>query len=151
MRRLALSACVIAACASPLEVEHDELAQARDRWEQSGPSSYRFTLERYCFCGPRPLQPMIVTVANDTFVSLTDTSGAPLDTLSIGSFLTIDRIFAFLEETIARPPEDFAADYDRQLGYPRNVVIDRALMPVDGGLRLLVSDLHPLLARASPR
>ena len=82
--------------------------------------------------------PHVVTVRSnkvDSVVSDVDGSGR------LGAATTVDDLFV-LVLLAEQAGEQVIVEYDPDLGYPRDVIVDPEAVAVDGGLSLSVSDLQ---------
>ena len=123
----------LSGCTEPrLDRALDELNAAQRRWQAHAPADYQFTIQRSCFCAPIVTRPVTVGVQGTAVVSLVYAdSGTAADSVVFSEFLTIDRVFTFLRQTLAGKPGSFTAAYDTQLGYPTQVSVDPIANAVD--------------------
>lgn len=137
---LSLSA---AACANPFSASGaGDLEDAREKWSRERVASYSFTVTVGCFCTEDTRGPFRVTVSNGVVASITDpATGAPR-TASQFVPLTVEALFARVEEAIENDDE-LDVRYDGDLGYPRKIEINLSQQPVDGGVTIEASDLSP--------
>lgn len=115
------------------------LATAAARWEATAPPSYRFTLERICFC--LNATPLRVTVRNGTVLraQVIATSDFLLDT-ELSSVQTIPEVFAVLARALDLPAASFFARYDASWGFPTEVRIDHSRQIADDEVSYRLSD-----------
>jgi hypothetical protein len=104
-----------------------QLAEARDRWEDSGITQYQYTYFESCFCLPKVLQ---VTVVGGAITAIHDVEG---DTAYVAPFpnLTVEGLFAEIEERLTREPATFDARYDASVGVPLQASFDPIANAVD--------------------
>ena len=131
---LLLSGCdpTQALIASPID-----LASARARWAAEGPDAYTMTQVRSCFCPEEYRGPYRVSVRGGT-VTRVERNG---QTLPADRALTVEALFALIENANARPAERIDATYDARLGYPTSVSIDYDARIADEEVAYTVSDL----------
>ncbi len=137
---------LVGASRSPDHPDIDEaagadLARARSRWEDSRPTSYRFTVTNHCMCPAEFIGPFAVRVHGNQIVEVTR-DGARVDA-TVAQVSTIDEMFEMIEAAIdSRVRVEIA--YHPAFGYPEVVVIDVDAVAVDGGISFSVGDLAPL-------
>ena len=125
MKKLALLAVLLSVFAGACSREARQLDAARDRWEASGITSYRYDIVVRCFCQPIDAA---VEVDNGAVISVTPlTDGAiTLDGR------TIEQLFADLEAELAADGRgDYTIAYHPDLGYPMRVVADPIKAAID--------------------
>lgn len=114
-----------------------ELDAARERWAAAGYDAYQMTLHRSCFCPEDYRGPFEVTVQDGAVVEATF-NGAPMDTERV---LTVDDLFALIEDAYSRDAEMVSVDYDPETGVPTRIQIDYSSQMVDEEVGYTVSDL----------
>lgn len=134
---------------SPLGPEGDRLEEARERWRSLELTSYRFVYSASCFCGPTAIQPVEVRVVDGEVASITSVAtGEPVRPAAPGEdpfeVLTVERLFAFLLESLEGDPAVFEATYHPVLGHPRSVFVDFEAQVADEEFGFEVSDLSVL-------
>lgn len=115
-----------------------ELDANRAKWQRAGLVSYTYTLQQLCFCAFT--QPVRLYVVNDVVVRALASSGD--SAVSPQFFPTVDRLFAFIDDAIARRAAVLRVTYDPTLGYPVEIVYDGALNTADDEVTYHVTDLH---------
>ena len=137
-------AMLCAACSrSPLEQQQDDLAVAQARWRAAAIPNYSFNFQRVCFCAPVVTRAVTVTVRQGAWAALTYVDdGSVADTSLFRDFLTMDRVFAFLQDALERHAAGFVARYDTPLGYPTEVDIDYIANAADDELSLRIPMLR---------
>jgi Family of unknown function (DUF6174) len=135
---------IVVACSdSPTEQQQDDLAAAQARWRAGGLTDYAFDLQHLCFCAPGATRTVTITVQQGVWSSIRYADdGTAADTALFRDYLTIDRLFSFLERAIAQQPDSFTASYDGRFGYPLEVWIDYSRQIADEELSLRIA-LHP--------
>jgi hypothetical protein len=137
----ALSGCV--GPLAPSDVERS-LDDARDRWRSQGIASYQFQVSRLCFCAPDARRPLTVVVQRGQVVSMTDAeTGAPV-TGDPFMPVTVDGLFAAIDDAIKRDADQIDVRYDPQLGYPLEIAIDYSQQMADEEVTYFASGLVPI-------
>lgn len=122
-------------------VRPDTLDDAKARWEAAGLADYRFTLRRMCFCpSPDYTGPFEVTVRGGT-IEAVRLDGAPVDAARA---LTVDDLFALIEEAYEREAETVRLTFDPETGAPTDLYIDYEAMMADEEIGYTVTDLEAL-------
>ena len=117
-----------------------ELAEARVRWSQRGPSSYVMTVVRGCECTPLMTGPVVITVQNDVVVSrIYKNSGAAVTADYFQLFPAVDGLFEAIDTLHGEEPHDIHVDYDQSLGYPVSISVDRNKDYVDDEFTVRIS------------
>src|SRR5512143_3413853 len=98
---------------SPLDQRLD-LAANRAKWQRAGLVSYTYTLQQFCCCAFT--QPVRLYVVNDVVVRAIASPGD--SAVSPQFFPTVDHLFAFIDDAIARRAAVLLVTYDPTLGYP---------------------------------
>ncbi|HEX8393565.1 MAG TPA: DUF6174 domain-containing protein [Longimicrobium sp.] len=125
------------ACDSPFTSNGDEeqrrrLAEARERWEESGVRSYSYTAKLDCFCAPADsLLPVRVTVRSGQAVSRAYVVGAgqPARAASealFGAYDTVEELFEVIEDQVRGSPAVLNVSYDETYGFPNVIAVDPA-------------------------
>lgn len=122
---------------SPLDPRLD-LAANRAKWQRAGLVSYTYTLQQFCFCAFT--QPVRLYVVNDVVVRAFASPGD--SAVSPQFFPTVDRLFTFIDDAIARRAAVIRVTYDPTLGYPVEIVYDGALNAADDEVTYHLTDLH---------
>ena len=111
----------------------DELGAAEDRWESFGPASYDLTITAVCEC--RLGGPVRVSVRDGVVVSRTYAStGQPVPVDISDQFPDVDGLFLKIRRLLEDGSSTVETEYDPLTGYPREIAIDREMIPVDGGI-----------------
>lgn len=122
---------------SPLS-QRLELQANRAKWQRAALASYTVVLRESCFCAYT--QPVRLYVVNDVIVRALPFSGD--SAVSPAFFPTVDRLFAFIDDAIARHAAVLRVTYDPTLGYPVEIVYDGAVNVADDEVTYRLSDLH---------
>ena len=119
---------VLPACGSnivePIDPIPLDFAVARDRWAQTAPAAYQYTLRRSCFCGPDATRGVVIVVRNGTVESrrYADT-GADVAPNLASSFPTIDGLFVIILDSFVANPGQTTVTYDAARGIPVTIAI----------------------------
>ncbi len=156
---LAVALVPLAGCPAPAEVDPEidpgfepageysggepaerspELDAARQRWEDAGLDAYQFTLQRICFC-PMPdyTGPFEVTVRHGTLDTVLLEGAVVADERG----MTVDDLFALIEDAYEREAESVDVTFDPDLGYPTSISIDYSSLMADEEMGYRVSGL----------
>jgi hypothetical protein len=132
----------VAACSDGPTTPVLELAAAEQRWHMAGVRSYQYDVSIQCFCLVRPIA---VQVRDGAVVSVTYADrGGVADTTYYRSYLTIDRIFTLLQQTVASGPASVDFRFDPGLGYPMQVSVDVFRNAADDEWGFTLSQFTPL-------
>ena len=102
-----------------------ELDKHRALWTSSRAGDYSFVLAPMCFCPREYVQPVSIRVANGVVASVTYVeSGKTPEHDGFGRYVTVDGLFAVIQEGIDRKASRITVSYDPGLGYPKDVSID---------------------------
>ena len=143
---MSLTACGIL---SPGEDgELTKLRRAEALWAAHGPTHYRVTAERLCFC---PVIAARITV-NDgviTEVDFPDGVDPPENeewwrNFVMDYYLPVADVFPYLRDVLANDPHRFEAEYRTTDGLPLSVSVDQMRDAVDDEWALHYGDLEPL-------
>ena len=117
------------------------LDENRTLWHQAGINDYRYTYRRSCFCAP---QEDIVTVVKGGIIAeaFFTPSGTPLSADQIGNVVTIDRLFAIIQQAIDNKAAKLGVTYHADLGYPEKVYIDQVASIADEEITHMVLELQ---------
>lgn len=119
----------------------DDLDEALARWEAADLDAYRFTLRRSCFCpSPDFTGPFDVTVRGGAIASVR-LDGAAVDAERA---VTVDDLFALIEEAYDREAETVRVTFDPEVGAPTEVYIDYSSMMADEEISYTVSGFEAL-------
>ena len=143
---LSVALCVIAVgCSEPSGPSTDpasDLLIAQARWDEAGVKTYTFRLRVLTGLGSLDAQ---IEVDDGRVVKVVDaTDRSPL---AYGGH-TVDDLFEIVAKNLGEEPE---VSFDRDLGYPRLIWVNRSRFELDGGIRYEVSRLrHGLALREAP-
>ena len=148
---LTLSACTDVATSTPMltptvtrastptpepvydvEVAKAEVAAARALWEFNGSDHYTIEYGAFLYLSWVPIR---LTVRNGVIESATflegRDAGMPVPPNAMWAVLTIDGLFDEIERVLGRPAWNMSAEYDAELGYPRDFGVSYTNTPDD--------------------
>ncbi|MBI5834638.1 MAG: hypothetical protein HZB16_20255 [Armatimonadetes bacterium] len=131
-RRVVMGLMVLAlgGCGGQTATAVTDLAAARSRWRASGSANYHLTLATYCFCPDR--ERIVVTVRNGVLSTANwETSGTPVPAGQLSLALTIEGLFAKLEDAYQRHAATVTVTYNAADGHPEHIAIDYDLQMAD--------------------
>jgi hypothetical protein len=133
----------IAGCSGLFEPEGSELEENMEKWAESGIEDYRFRFQRLCFC--ISVDVFLVEVVDGEIVSATvaDTGEEPHPAV-VDQILTIDSIFAAIQDAMDRDAHSLSVTYHETLGYPTEVDIDYLENAIDEEMSYRASDVVEL-------
>ena len=127
---------------SPSDGQRDALEEAEQTWRSQGVTSYEFRVQRICFC--IPTGPLLVQVRDGRPVSVTNADSGEPATPDASMPLTVEALFAVVDDAIDRDAQRLDVDYDDTFGYPRTIDIDYNFGIADEEIFYQASDLRPL-------
>jgi hypothetical protein len=128
-----------------------ELSVQRERWMAQHIDDYQLTLSRSCFCAPEGAGLVVVTVLGGEPVAwLYFLSGDPVDAAWQPVFPTVDGVFDFLEEAIARGADAIEVTFDPVLGLPTSLHVDYRAGLADEEIGYELEKLVPILDGVPP-
>jgi hypothetical protein len=141
MRRLLAGLALLAATSCSDSVvpgqKITDLGTARARWGARGFRDYSFTFSAACFCAN--VHPIRAIVVHDSVTTAVDlVTNQPVDPRFVS---TIDRLFTFIEQGIAKPAAVLDVTYDAQLGYPITIRYDGSANIADDEVTYTVRDV----------
>jgi uncharacterized protein DUF6174 len=114
-----------------------QLEANRAKWDRLSQPVYSFTLRQLCFCAF--VQPVRVSVRNDTIVAANEISGgASIDPRYVQ---TVRSLFDFIDRAITNKAATLRVTYDPALGYPTEIVYDGSLMGADDEVTYTIKDV----------
>jgi uncharacterized protein DUF6174 len=117
----AVVACADQAPGTPI----DHLADAMVAWEQRGPDSYTYAIERQCFCTTEARGPVRVTVVNGVVVGRVYVdSGLALTGEAQNWFPDVAGLFEVIGDAINQGAHQLTVTYDADTGVPLDLWID---------------------------
>ena len=139
-----LTGCVIFTSDSKdLQTDIDE---NRALWDGAAITDYSMRFQRLCVICPIDfLIPVRITVRGDTVDTVTDLdSGAPVEGIAEGTFLTIDDLFLIIQDAIDQNASEIDARYDAVLGYPTDIDIDFSRSVFNDETQFMIREFEPL-------
>lgn len=120
--------------------------QNRALWEQTRPATYRYGVQRLCFCGPDAIGPVRVTVQDETVVSRVYTeSGDPVADDLESLFPDVDGLFDTLIDALDRDAADINVTWDSTTGLPSEFFIDYSEQIADEELGFRIDEVPEAL------
>ena len=144
--RVAACMCLtvlLAGCTSLFDPDGSELDENMDRWANSGIEDYRFRFQRLCFCVS--VDPVEIDVIDGQIVSITlIETGEPPHPDLVDTYLTIDGLFAEIQDAMDRNAFSLSVSYHETLGYPTSIDIDYQANAIDEEMSYRASELVEL-------
>jgi len=139
-------AVILAACSF---TQGTDFSRNRDKWQQAGITSYRYSLRLACFCAFSEQMPLTIEVRDGEPVSMTNSDGTTVALTDpyyehFFRYGTMDRIFADLETNLNGGADEVIVSYDATYGYPTQIDYDYIKDAIDDELYLTISDLEVL-------
>jgi hypothetical protein len=121
-----------------------ELAANRSTWESERPASFRYVVDRDCYCDPVYVEPY---VANEEHGNKSAAFTIEIES-STGDFIStppepawIDDLFDLIEQSML--DEDHVdVEYDKELGFPVSILVHPDPPPPDSEYRVEVRDFE---------
>jgi hypothetical protein len=124
---LAIAAATLVACASPTAPSDpdDALSYYRHQFLQKVGGSYRITVQNECFCPLEALAPVRLTVEDGAVTAAVHVAdGSDIATAQWAAYRTVDQVFVEIGKALNDGARRVEVEYDRQYGYPADVLID---------------------------
>ena len=121
-----------------------ELLRNRQRWVAAGIHDYEFEFRRICFCLPEATETVRITVRNDAVASAVRARDGQPASANVGSWPTVDSLFADVQRSIDQNAERLDVEYDVTYGYPRSIVVDMLATMADDEYFLSAANLRRL-------
>ena len=125
-----LLAGLLAGCENPFDDDSfhtGELAQARSLWTTKNVASYSYMLELQCFCEAAGTVRVRVTNGATSGVFYMNSSGgdaAPAPAGRYDEYDSVEDLFAFIQDAIARDASVLQVSYEDIYGFPDLVNVD---------------------------
>lgn len=117
-----------------LTPQEQQLALARSNWKAKGLRSYKFTVQKNCFCPPEYTKSVTITVQN----------GAATDSPEhLKAYDTVDKLLDRIGKGLSSKAVQVDMDFANE-GWPRSFYIDQSRQIADEEFGVVVSDLTPL-------
>jgi hypothetical protein len=100
--------------------EQSELDDAREKWDADAPSHYRYVQDEWAFADS--VGPVRIEVQDGEIVEalIVETDEPAPDSRA----LTIEDLFAMVQDELDGDPDDITVEYDAELGFPASVDVD---------------------------
>ncbi len=127
-----------------------EIDRNRDLWDTQGLLTYRYAVERLCFCGLAG--PVRVAVENDVATTRVFVlSGDTVPAEQAEWYPTVDGLFALLFDAARRNAHDIEVVYDPATGVPLDIFIDYQQNVADEELGFRVTEVPAPLSATTNR
>jgi len=138
---LVFSGVVFSDSGSSSDTAQAELDRNIALWNASGVNSYDFTYRRLCFCLPE--EDVVVSVVNKEIVKASySPSGSPLSGNDLDRLLTVEDLFAVIQEAISNDVASIDVFYNANRGYPVKIYIDVDERMADEEITHILVDFH---------
>lgn len=129
--------------------EESELDSALQTWDVHGPSSYSFTWQKSCFCDAETTAPIRITVENGQITeAIFLETEAPVPAGIRAQLLTVDGLFATVQDAVDRDADSIVVSYDPNAGFPVSIAIDYEVNAADEELSISVRDFRSNVQRS---
>jgi hypothetical protein len=123
-----------------------ELATNRSTWESERPASYRYVVDRDCYCGPAYVEAYVATEQRGSrsaaFTIEIETATGEFISAPPGP-VWIDDLFDLIEQSI-RDEKAVDVEYHEDLGFPVSIITHPEPPPPDSVYRVQVRDFEVL-------
>ena len=123
-----------------------ELEAMRVTWNSERPASYRYVVDRDCYCDPAYVEPYVATEEDGgksaTFIIEIESATGEFISTPPGP-VWIDDLFDLVEQSV-RDDRQVDVRYDKELGFPVSIVVRPDPAPPDSGYRVEVRDFETL-------
>lgn len=98
----------------------------QSKWAAQQIKNYQFVFRRICFCLQDYVRPVIITVRDGKIqaVRYADRDQLLVPPDQFNRYLTIDELFATIQQAIERQAHRITATYDPRRGFPTSISID---------------------------
>ncbi|MFK7815994.1 MAG: DUF6174 domain-containing protein [Gammaproteobacteria bacterium] len=116
----------------------------REKWLSHGISNYEIEMQKICYCVPEVVRMMVFEVEDNKVeeVRYADT-GDNVDPQHYGDFNTIEGMFTFVEQALAKNPADLSISYDEKYGYIKELSVDFKENLADDEVSIIASNMRP--------
>jgi len=132
---------LVAACESPVESSLEQ-----QLWEDLGIRNYQYQYMVSCFCGFSGPNPALITVNDGVVVKVEPPEGGAPVSPPLGSWPTIDSLFAIISRASAGDPNVLDVEYDETYHYPKTIHFDPVERVADDEITYRVQRFIPLSA-----
>jgi len=115
----------------------------KQKWNDSRPNSYRFTLERSGFIGGEARKPVDLTVIGNTVTNAQFSDGTNGQVPAFNQ-LSIDELFKTIEQGLDNNAAEVRVEYNSATGIPESIFIDQSQLIADEELFLSTSNFQLL-------
>jgi len=116
----------------------------REKWMSHEIKDYEIEMQKICYCVPEVVRMMVFEVGDNKVeaVRYADT-GEDVDPQHYGDFNTIEGMFMFVEQAIAKNPADLSIAYDEKYGYIKELSVDFKENLADDEISIIASNMRP--------
>lgn len=119
-----------------------DLSHAQSLWNNIKASNYDYTVRQRCYCLEAYSKPMRVKVREGKVVSASYSQDkSPVPQKIVKSLRTIDEWFGYIQRGYARNYATLIVHYDKDKGYPKNIITDPHERISDDEKEITISDL----------
>jgi hypothetical protein len=134
----------ISACGGDASEEFQEAREMRSRFRTLVGPSYACDYQNLFFLTGPIVEPVRMTVRGGQIASLVSLrTGEPIPPDLWSHFLTVEGLFAAIEEAALGGADEVRVRYDERYGYPADVLIDPDANTIDEERRYAVANLQP--------
>ncbi len=130
-------------CSNPLGAEQDASERGLRQWQEAAIDAYAFRYQLVCFCGGPGVRPVDIEVRGGEVVGVSFPDEQPPDPFPLDEYPTVEELFQTISQSLDREPFFLRAEYDADLGYPRDFFADFVENAVDEELGFTASGLTP--------
>jgi Family of unknown function (DUF6174) len=131
---LAAAGCAGSAASEPATAD---VAAAQRLWLATRPVDYRFVWQQTCFCLPEAMQPIRVTVHEQTITAATDSNGTAVSENVRRGLKSIDALYAYVRKRQLQGA-DVRVSSDAR-GVPTQIFVDPNPRVADDELSVTIS------------
>lgn len=118
-----------------------DIAKYLQLWQSQNITSYRFTIERSCFCLEDARGPVVVEVNGDT-VTITNAATGEAGGEFFNDVDSIDKLYALLEQQLNDGADQIDVRFDETTGVPQSIFVDVDFQAADEELRYTISNFE---------
>lgn len=120
-----------------------QLEAARQRWQAAALDDYDYAYQYLCRCVIELTEPVRITVRADTVATVTIAeTNEPANPDFRRFYLTVDQVFALIEDAIDRQADQIAATFHPDLGYPAVARIDYRVGAAGEEIEIRIAELR---------
>lgn len=133
----------LSSCGGPTDPAFEAI-NAHAKWLAKAPSSYSYTVARWCECLDEWIGPVEIVVRNRVVESRTYVrTGVPVaPTKYWDRFAVVDTLFARIFQAQSGKPDRISVSYDPEYGFPTRVFVDQFDQYADDEYTLAASNFR---------